>query len=134
MGLERASRGFTVVRGLARGVESEVHRGALDAGGRTGGVFGCGIDVIYPAENRNLAEAVIAGGGALLSELPVGTPPIAENFPTRNRLISGLCLGVVIVEAGEKSGSLITARMALAQDRHVLALPRSPFTRHARAD
>src|SRR5260370_27129063 len=126
MGLELAARGFTVVSGLARGIDSEAHQGALDAGGRTVAVFGCGIDVIYSAEHRSLAETIIAGGGALLSELPVGTPPIAENFPTRNRLISGLCLGVVIVEAGRESGSLITARMALEQDRQVFAIPGSP--------
>ena len=90
--------------------------------------MGCGIDVIYPPENRKLAEAIVEGGGAIISELPVGTPPIAENFPTRNRLISGLCLGVVIVEAAEKSGSLITARMALEQNRQVFAVPGSPLT------
>src|SRR6202043_3659639 len=83
---------------------------------------------IYPPENRKLAEAIVPGGGGVLSELPVGTPPIAENFPTRNRLTSGLCLGVVIVEAAEKSGSLITARMALEQDRQVFAVPGSPLS------
>jgi DNA processing protein len=94
--------------------------------------MGCGIDIIYPAENRKLAQAIVDGGGALVSELPVGTPPIAENFPGRNRLISGLCLGVVIVEAAEKSGSLITARMALEQDRQVFAVPGSPLTGKSR--
>jgi DNA processing protein len=94
--------------------------------------MGCGIDVIYPPENRKLATAIIEGGGAIISELPIGTPPIAENFPTRNRLISGLCLGVVIVEAAEKSGSLITARMALEQDRQVFAVPGSPLTGRTR--
>jgi DNA processing protein len=94
--------------------------------------MGCGIDVIYPAEHRALAEQIIASQGALLSELPVGTQPMAENFPTRNRILSGLCLGAVIVEAAEKSGSLITARMALEQDRQVFAVPGSPLSGKSR--
>jgi len=117
-----------VVSGLARGVDSEAHQGALDAGGRTVAVMGSGIDVIYPPEHRKLAEKIAENGGGLLSELPLGTPPIAENFPSRNRLTSGLCLGVVIVEAAERSGSLITARMAIAQDRQVFAVPGSPLS------
>lgn len=128
LGFELASQGFTVASGLARGIDGEAHRGALEAGGRTVAVMGCGIDVIYPAEHRELAEQIVASGGALLSELPVGTQPLAENFPTRNRILSGLCLGVVIVEAAEKSGSLITARMALEQDRQVFAVPGSPLS------
>lgn len=128
LGLELASKGFTVVSGLARGIDGEAHQGALDAHGTTVAVMGCGVDVIYPAEHRKLAEAIIAGGGALISELPIGTQPLADNFPTRNRILSGLCLGVVIVEAAEKSGSLITARMALEQDRQVFAVPGSPLT------
>jgi DNA processing protein len=132
LGLEFAARDFMVVSGLARGIDSEAHQGALDGGGRTVAVMGCGIDVIYPPENRKLAEAIVAGGGGIISELPVGTPPVAENFPTRNRLISGLCLGVVIVEAAEKSGSLITARMALEQNRQVFAVPGSPLTGRTR--
>jgi DNA processing protein len=128
LGLELAAKGFIVVSGLARGIDGEAHQGALDAHGVTVAVMGCGIDVIYPAEHRKLAEAILEGGGALISELPIGTQPLAENFPTRNRILSGLCLGVVIVEAAEKSGSLITARMALEQDRQVFAVPGSPLT------
>ena len=128
LGLELAAKGFTVVSGLARGIDGEAHQGALDAHGKTLAVLGCGVDVIYPGEHRKLAEAIIAGGGALISELPIGTQPLAENFPTRNRILSGLCLGVVIVEAAEKSGSLITARMALEQDRQVFAVPGSPLS------
>ena len=128
LGLELASKGFTVVSGLARGIDCEAHQGALDGRGRTVAVMGSGIDIIYPPENKKIAEAMIENGGGLISELPLGTPPIPENFPTRNRLISGLCLGVVVVEASERSGSLITARMALEQDRQVFAVPGSPLS------
>jgi DNA processing protein len=128
LGLELAAKGFCVVSGLARGIDGEAHQGALDAHGKTLAVLGSGVDVIYPAEHRKLADAILAGGGALISELPIGMQPLAENFPTRNRILSGLCLGVVIVEAAEKSGSLITARMALEQDRQVFAVPGSPLS------
>ncbi len=128
LGLELAAKGFVVVSGLARGIDGEAHQGALDAHGTTVAVLGCGVDVVYPPEHRKLAEAIVAGGGAIVSELPIGAPPAAENFPVRNRILSGLCRGVIIVEAAEKSGSLISARMALEQDRQVFAVPGSPLT------
>src|SRR5258707_1157313 len=128
LGLELAANRFTVVSGLARGIDGEAHQGPLGAHGKTLAILGCGVDVIYPSEHRKLAEAILAGGGALISELPIGTQPLAENFPTRNRIPSGLWLRVVIVEAAEKSGSLITARMALEQDRQGFAVPGSPLS------
>ena len=128
LGFELAARGFVVVSGLARGIDGAAHRGALEAGGRTVAVLGCGIDVAYPPEHRGLADTIIEQRGAILSELPLGTAPLPENFPNRNRILSGLSLGVVIVEAAEKSGSLITARMALEQDRQVFAVPGSPLS------
>jgi DNA processing protein len=117
-----AARGVVVVSGLARGVDSAAHRGALSAGGATIGVLGCGVDVVYPAEHRELAREM-RGRGALLSELVPGTPPLPHFFPLRNRIISGLARAVVVIEAGDRSGSLITARLALEQGREVLAVP-----------
>jgi DNA processing protein len=119
---EMASAGVTVVSGLARGIDEASHRGALEGGGRTLAFLGSGIDRIYPPESRRLAEA-ISLKGALLSEFPLGTPPLPGNFPVRNRLISGMCRGVAVVEAAPRSGSLITARMALEQGREVFAVP-----------
>jgi DNA processing protein len=116
-----AGRGFTVVSGLARGVDSAAHRGAVSCG-RTIGVLGSGVDYIYPPEHKPLAAA-IAGSGLVLSEHPPGAPPLPHHFPLRNRLISGLSLAVVVIEASEKSGSLITAGCALEQGREVMAVP-----------
>ena len=122
-----AASGVTVVSGLARGIDAVAHRAALEVGGRTLAVFGCGVDVIYPAEHRRLADEV-AAQGALISEYPLGRQPAADQFPVRNRLISGLSLGVVITESRERSGALITAEFAGQQGRDVFAVPGSILT------
>ncbi len=116
------SRGISVVSGLARGVDAAAHRGCLDGDGSTIAVLGCGIDIIYPREHRQLTQRILAKG-LLLSEFPPGTSPAPQNFPVRNRIISGLALGTLIIEASEYSGSLITARLAMEQNREVFALP-----------
>ncbi len=114
--------GVTIVSGLARGIDSEAHKSALKAGGRTVAVLGSGVDVIYPPENRNLAARIVENG-ALLSEHPPKTGPSPQHFPRRNRIMSGITLGSVVVEAGAKSGALLTARHALEQNREVFAVP-----------
>ncbi len=119
---ELASQGVTIVSGLARGIDSKAHLGALEAGGRTVAVLGCGVDIIYPSENSGLMNR-ICQSGAVISEYLPGTQPVPYNFPARNRIISGFSQGVTIIEANDKSGSLITAEFALEQGREVFAVP-----------
>ncbi len=116
--------GLAIVSGMARGIDAAAHRGCLGAGGCTIAVFGCGVDIVYPGEHRRLAKEILTDG-IILSEFAPGTSPAPQNFPVRNRIISGLALGTVIVEASEYSGSLITARLAMEQNRELYALPGS---------
>ena len=117
-----AGNGLTIVSGLARGVDGLAHQHALQAGGRTIAVLGSGVDVIYPPEHRKLADAIVESG-AIISDYPMGTQPEGINFPPRNRIISGLSLATIVIEAGERSGALITADFALEQGRDVFAVP-----------
>jgi DNA processing protein len=108
---------------MARGVDTAAHKGAMDAGGKTVAVWGTGIDVIYPKENKKLAEDILAGGGTIVSEMPLGTFPAPQNFPRRNRILSGLSVGVLVIEASENSGTRVTARCATEQNRDIFAVP-----------
>ncbi len=118
-----AARSLIIISGMARGVDTAAHRGTLNAHGRTVAVWGTGIDVTYPKENHKIAEEILASGGAIVSEFPLGTFPAPQNFPIRNRIISGLAVGVLVIEAGEYSGTRVTARCALEQGRDVYAVP-----------
>lgn len=118
-----ARRGVAIFSGMARGVDTAAHKGALEAGGTTVAVWGTGIDVIYPKENKRLAEQIVATGGAIVSEFPIGTFPASQNFPIRNRTLSGMSVGVLVIEAAEYSGTRITARCAIEQNRDIYAVP-----------
>jgi len=126
-----ARRGVVIFSGMARGVDTCAHKGALEAGGTTIAVWGTGIDVIYPKENKKLAEQIVQQGGALVSEFPMGTFPAPQNFPIRNRTLSGMSVGVLVVEAAEYSGTRITARCAIEQSRDVYAVPGNATNKNA---
>ena len=126
-----ALRRMVILSGMARGVDTAAHKGALDVGGATVAVWGTGIDVIYPKENKGLAERIVAGGGAIVSEYPLGTFPAPQNFPIRNRILSGMSVGVLVIEAAEYSGTRITARCAMEQNRDVYAVPGNVTNKNA---
>ena len=126
-----AQRGVTIVSGFARGIDAAAHRGAIEGRGRTVAVIGTGIDEVYPRDHKKLADDVLEAGGAIVTQFPLTTPPVSENFPYRNRIISGLSLGVIVVEAAENSGSLITARLAIEQNREVFAVPGNITSRNS---
>jgi len=125
LGRDLAKNQYVVVSGMAYGIDTEAHRGAVESKGLTVAVLGCGLDQNYPSHNRSLKKDLLSLGGAIISEFPVGTAPLARNFPQRNRIISGLSKGVIVVEAGLKSGSLITVDYALEQNRDVFSVPGS---------
>jgi DNA processing protein len=126
-----AARRMVILSGMARGIDTAAHKGALSAGGRTVAVWGTGVDVVYPKENKRLAEEIVLSGGAIVAEQPMGTFPAPQNFPLRNRIISGMSVGVLVVEAGEQSGTRVTARCALEQNRDVYAVPGNVTSRNA---
>jgi DNA processing protein len=126
-----AVRRLVIFSGMARGVDTAAHKGALAAKGKTVAVWGTGIDVIYPKENKRLAEEIIASGGTIVSEYPLGTFPAPQNFPVRNRILSGMSVGVLVIEAGEHSGTRITARLAMEQNRDVYAVPGNVTNKNA---
>jgi DNA processing protein len=126
-----ANRRLVILSGMARGVDTAAHKGAIAAGGKTVAVWGTGIDVIYPKENKKLAEDIIATGGAIVSEYPMGTFPAPQNFPIRNRILSGMSVGVLVIEAAEYSGTRITARCAMEQNRDVYAVPGNVTNKNA---
>jgi DNA processing protein len=126
-----ANHRLVILSGMARGIDTYAHKGALAAGGSTVAVWGTGVDVIYPKENKSLAENILVAGGAIISEYRLGTFPAPQNFPRRNRIISGISIGVLVVEAGENSGTRVTARCALEQDRDVYAVPGNVTNKNA---
>jgi DNA processing protein len=126
-----AVRRLVIFSGMARGVDTAAHKGALAAKGKTVAVWGTGIDVIYPKENKRLAEDIVANGGTIVSEYPLGTFPAPQNFPVRNRILSGMSVGVLVIEAGEHSGTRITARLAMEQNRDVYAVPGNVTNKNA---
>lgn len=128
---ELGQRRLTIMSGMARGVDTAAHKGALEAGAKTVAVWGTGIDVVYPKENKKLAEQIVAAGGTIVSEYPLGTFPAPQNFPLRNRILSGLSVGVLVIEAGEYSGTRITARCAMEQNRDVYAVPGNVTNKNA---
>ena len=126
-----ANRGLVILSGMARGVDTAAHKGALDAGGKTVAVWGTGLDVVYPKENKRLAEQIVISGGTIITENPMGTFPAPQNFPIRNRILSGMSVGVLVVEAAEYSGTRITARCAMEQNRDVYAVPGNVTNKNA---